>query len=77
MSRCAISNICSDKPKVNVTLQGQILKFLEKGLIGRGLQSSCPTCCYKVLTSFISHGHLIMGLVGKCLSVMERKYDTF
>ena len=35
MSRCAISNICSDKSKV--TLQCQMLKFHQKGLLGRGL----------------------------------------
>ena len=39
MNRCAISNICSDKSKVKVTLQGQI-GFKKKGLLGGGFQ--CP-----------------------------------
>ena len=39
-----ISNICSDKTKVKVTLQGQILKFLQIGLLGVDFNFSQITC---------------------------------
>ena len=37
MSRCAILSICSDKSKVKVTVQGQMLKFLQKDPLGEGI----------------------------------------
>ena len=40
MSRCAISNDFSYKSKVKVTPQGQMLKFLQKGLLGGDFTSA-------------------------------------
>ena len=50
MSRFAISNICSNKSKVKVILQGQMLKFLQKALFCRGFHfSKIFIFCYSLL----------------------------